>query len=99
MVCGILFTGCWIIYFRFPQLVEFLEMTLLEDEAGNWLWGIRVPRDHDHCPIDPLLVNVFTGADVLRGTGLVVDGFPLDFEIDGQTVLEALEFQLGLEIG
>ncbi|MFM1549517.1 MAG: hypothetical protein ACKJSG_08980 [Lentisphaeria bacterium] len=44
MVCGILFTGCWIIYFRFPQLVEFLEMTSLEDEAGNWLWGIRVPR-------------------------------------------------------
>ena len=40
MVCGILFTGCYIIYFRFPQLVEFLGMTPLKDEASNWLWGI-----------------------------------------------------------
>jgi len=40
MVCGILFTGCYIIYFRFPQLVEFLGMTPLKDEASNWLWSI-----------------------------------------------------------
>ena len=51
MVCGILFTGCCIIYFRFPQLVEFLGMMSLEDEAGNWLWGIRVPRGYG----EPLL--------------------------------------------
>ena len=40
MVCGILFTSCCIIYFRFPQLVEFLGMTPLKDEVSNWLWGI-----------------------------------------------------------
>ena len=31
---------CYIIYFRFPQLVEFLGMAPLKDEASNWLWGI-----------------------------------------------------------
>ena len=59
----------------------------------------RSSRGCEYRPIDRLLVDVFTGVHVLCGAGLVVDGFPLDFEIDGQTVHEALEFQFGLEIG
>jgi len=40
MLVGILFTAGYIIYFKFPDFIEFLGLTALENNAENWWFGI-----------------------------------------------------------
>src|SRR5690606_13201741 len=40
MIVGITFTAVYIIYFKFPQLVEAIGLPVLANDADNWFLGI-----------------------------------------------------------